>query len=49
MTFMRIRLEFANNNLQAIMSLQSACAAQLAPHESQGTAVGALMGSVALT
>ncbi|PQK16323.1 hypothetical protein BB8028_0006g06430 [Beauveria bassiana] len=33
----------------AIMSLQSACAAQLAPHELQGTAVGFLMGSVALT
>ncbi|KAM3448629.1 hypothetical protein NHJ6243_010091, partial [Beauveria neobassiana] len=32
----------------AIMSLQSACAAQLAPHELQGTAVGFLMGSVAL-
>ncbi|XWX00021.1 hypothetical protein V2A60_008037 [Cordyceps javanica] len=33
----------------AIMSLQSACAAQLAPHELHGTAVGFLMGSVALT
>lgn len=31
------------------MSLQSACAAQLAPHELHGTAVGLLMGSVALT
>ncbi|OJJ76878.1 hypothetical protein ASPBRDRAFT_49895 [Aspergillus brasiliensis CBS 101740] len=33
----------------AIMSLQSACAAHLAPHELHGTAVGFLMGSVALT
>ncbi|KNG81132.1 hypothetical protein ANOM_011535 [Aspergillus nomiae NRRL 13137] len=33
----------------AIMSLQSACAAHLAPHELHGTAVGLLMGSVALT
>ncbi|KAJ6786629.1 hypothetical protein PWT90_03718 [Aphanocladium album] len=33
----------------AIMSLQSVCAAQLAPHALQGTAVGLLMGSVALT
>ncbi|GES57729.1 MFS monocarboxylate transporter [Aspergillus terreus] len=35
--------------LVAIMSLQSACAAHLAPHELHGTAVGFLMGSVALT
>jgi MFS family permease len=40
---------FANPNSQAIMSLQSACAAHLAPHELHGTAVGFLMGSVALT
>ncbi|PLN77658.1 major facilitator superfamily domain-containing protein [Aspergillus taichungensis] len=33
----------------AIMSLQSACAAHLASHELHGTAVGFLMGSVALT
>ncbi|KAM3462066.1 hypothetical protein MY5147_009868 [Beauveria neobassiana] len=39
----------SSGGLVAIMSLQSACAAQLAPHELQGTAVGFLMGSVALT
>ncbi|KAH7045360.1 MFS monocarboxylate transporter [Macrophomina phaseolina] len=33
----------------AIMSLQSACAAQIATHETHGTAVGFLMGSLALT
>ncbi|KAJ3479217.1 hypothetical protein NLG97_g8376 [Lecanicillium saksenae] len=33
----------------AIMSLQGACSAQLAPQQLQGTAVGFLMGSVALT
>lgn len=42
-------VNFANPNSQAIMSLQSACAAHLAPHELHGTAVGFLMGSVALT
>ena len=31
------------------MSLQSACAAQVATHETHGTAVGFLMGSFALT
>ncbi len=40
---------FANTNRQAIMSLQSACAGQLAPHKLQGTAAGFLMGSIALT
>lgn len=40
---------FANSHSQAIMSLQSACAAHLAPHELHGTAVGFLMGSLALT
>lgn len=40
---------FANSHSQAIMSLQSACAVYLAPPELHGTAVGLLMGSLALT
>ncbi|GKZ25846.1 hypothetical protein AbraIFM66951_002847 [Aspergillus brasiliensis] len=39
----------STGGLVAIMSLQSACAAHLASHELHGTAVGFLMGSVALT